>query len=227
MQKFLIYLVVLFFVSLAAAQSPPPFPPLDVEGTVEIDGEPAPVGTLVTAEMDGETVDYELTEPGEYTLSVPGTTGDYWKEVKFYVDGILMEQTAQWKAGGLVTIDFNISEDSTTTSTTLPSDESTTTSSSTSTTVSDVSTTVSSTSSSTTLSSTTSSTSSTSTIPPVTTTAETTTSTVMAASSTVATTIKPEAASGDGFSPKLFLLAILGIMLLLLLATLMVMMKRK
>jgi len=223
MQKFPIYLMVLFFVSLAAAQ---PSIPMTVVGIVKIDGTDAPVGTIVTAEMDGETADYyELTEPGNYTLSIPGTLGDYWKEVKFYVDGIPMDQTAQWKAGDIVNIDFSISEDSTTTSssssTTLPSGESTSTTSSSSTTVSSTS------SSSTTLPETSStttpgtSTTSTSTI------VETTTSTVMATSSTVPTTIKPKADSGDESSPKLFLLTVLGIMLLLLLAILIVMMKRK
>lgn len=212
-------LMAILLVSLAAAQ--PPSLPLVVNGTVKIDDELAPVGTLVTAEMDGETVDYELTEPGKYGLSVPGTIGDYWKEVKFYVDGIPMDQTAKWKAGDIVNIDFSISEDSTSTSssTTLPSGESTTTSttsSSSSTTSSSTSTTLPETSSTTTPGTSTTSTS----------TLETTTSTVMAATSTVPTTIKPKADSGDGFSPKLFLLAILGIMLLLLLAVLAAMMKR-
>jgi len=129
MQRFAIYLIILLFVSITTGQ--PPSIPLTVTGTVRINGEFAPVGTMVTAEMDGETEDYELTEPGVYVLSVPGTSGDYGKEVNFYVDEIPMNQTAEWRSGGLVNLDFVIL---------IPSEEKSTTTSSSSTSLTSTST---------------------------------------------------------------------------------------
>jgi len=217
MQRFAIFLTILLFVSITTGQ--PPTIPLTVTGTVRINGEFAPVGTLVTAEMDGETEDYELTEPGRYVLSINGTIGDYWKEVKFYVDGILMDQTAQWKAGGTVNIDFSISENSTTTSTTLPSDESTTTSTSTTT------------SSSTTVSSTSSTTSSTSTSTitvreTTSTTMEPSTSTVAEPETTVVETTIPQE-EGKGNEPRLLIAGIMVAILIILLGILVLLIKGK
>ena len=208
----ILFLILLFFVVTAGAQSAPPsFPSVAVfSGWIEINGEFAPEGTVLVAKISGiEVSSYTLTSDGRYGIVIEGTSEDMRKEIEFYVNGIKAEQTVEWKLVGdgpmILNLSITMTTTTTSSSTTLPSEESTTTTSSSSTTLPGTSTTSTSTS----------------------TTAEiTTTSTVMAATSTVPTTIKPKADSGDGFSPKLFLLAILGIMLLLLLAVLAAMMKR-
>ena len=211
----ILFLILLFFVVTAGAQSAPPsFPSVAVfSGWIEINGEFAPEGTVLVAKISGiEVSSYTLTSDGRYGIVIEGTSEDMRKEIEFYVNGIKAEQTVEWKLVGdgpmILNLSITMTTTTTSSSTTLPSEESTTTTSSSSTTLPGTSTTSTSTS----------------------TTAEiTTTSTVMAATSTVpvdeTTTIKT-ADSGDESSPKLFILAILGIMLLLLLAVLAAMMKR-
>ena len=198
----ILFLILLFSVVTAGTQSTPPsFPSVAVlSGWVEINGEYAPKGTVVVAKISGDEVcSYTLESEGQYKIVVEGTPEDSGMEIEFYIDGIKADQTAEWEAGGIVDLGLSVS---------IPYGEESTTTTSSSTTLPGTSTTSTSTS----------------------TTAEiTTTSTVMAATSTVpvdeTTTIKT-ADSGDESSPKLFILAILGIMLLLLLAVLAAMMKR-
>jgi len=199
----ILFLILLFFVVTAGAQSAPPsFPSIAVfSGWVEINGEYAPKGTVVVAKISGDEVcSYTLESEEQYKIVVEGTTEDSGMEIEFYIDGIKADQTAEWEAGGIVDLDLSVS---------IPSGEESTTSTSSSTTLPETSSTM------------TPGTSTTSTS-----TSSTTTITVMAATSTVPTTIKPKADSGDGFSPKLFPLTILGVMLLFLLAVLAAMMKR-
>lgn len=81
-------------------------------GTVEIDGEPAPVGTTITAEIDGEqrgsiTVD----EAGEFgsmddRLSVSGMANETGKPVTFLVNGeeVTADPAVTFGNGGVVSL---------------------------------------------------------------------------------------------------------------------------
>jgi len=205
----ILFLILLFFVVTAGAQSTPPsFPSVAVfSGWVEINGEYAPKGTVVVAKISGDEVcSYTLESEEQYKIVVEGTTEDSGMEIEFYIDGIKADQTAEWEAGGIVDLDLSVS---------IPSEEESTTSTSSSTSLT-----------------------STSTIPPATTTLEiTTTSTTLlheiettVPTNEETTTIKqrtlPEPSSQE-FNPTLLLVTFLAVILFLLLAIIMAMVKRK
>lgn len=70
-----------------------PIPPMLFQGELTIDGVTAPVGTIVTAEVDGQevatcTVDGVKVEEGQYILMIPNN-GYIGKIVVFKADGIV------------------------------------------------------------------------------------------------------------------------------------------
>lgn len=72
-------------VSFAAAEQPPE-PPLIVKGEAEINDEPAPEGTQITAKLDGELIAESTVEkPGEYELHL--LKKDDYTDITFTVDG--------------------------------------------------------------------------------------------------------------------------------------------
>lgn len=81
-------------------------------GTVEIDGEPAPVGTTVTAEIDGEQRgSITVAEAGEFgsmdnRLSVSGTADETGTPVTFLVDGeeATADPAVTFGSGGVVSL---------------------------------------------------------------------------------------------------------------------------
>ncbi|WP_226004696.1 CARDB domain-containing protein [Natrinema salinisoli] len=81
-------------------------------GTVEIDGEPAPVGTTVTAEIDGEQRgSITVEEAGEFgsmdnRLSVSGTANETGTPVTFLVDGeeATADPAVTFGSGGVVSL---------------------------------------------------------------------------------------------------------------------------
>ncbi|MDF9747251.1 CARDB domain-containing protein [Natrinema salsiterrestre] len=91
-------------------------------GTVEIDGEPAPVGTTVTAEIDGERRgSITVEEAGEFgsmddRLSVSGTANETGTPVTFLVDGeeATADPSVTFGSGGVVSL--TVGEGSTPTS---------------------------------------------------------------------------------------------------------------
>ena len=79
----------------AAVLAQPPSLPLLFQGNVTLDSEAAPVGTIISAEVEGVEVATNapggITETGQYALPVPndGYTG---KMVVFKVDGVVAGQ---------------------------------------------------------------------------------------------------------------------------------------
>jgi hypothetical protein len=87
-----------------------PLTPMSVQGDVTIDGNPAPAGTAVTAEMEGELVDsYTVQSTGQYMLTIPGESTDADKLIEFFVNGDRTDVTWNWESGAIVTIDLTIS----------------------------------------------------------------------------------------------------------------------
>ena len=89
-------LMLLFAISAipAAAVEGTPSLPLVLQGTVELDGEPAPVNTEITAKVNGDVVGTtEVDQEGVYG-SQPGTKlyitcePDNYENIKFYVNGV-------------------------------------------------------------------------------------------------------------------------------------------
>ncbi|ADI74416.1 hypothetical protein Metev_1569 [Methanohalobium evestigatum Z-7303] len=78
--------LLLSLVSFTVAAEQPPEPPLIVKGDVEINDEPAPEGTQVTAKLDGELIAKSTVEkPEEYELHL--LKKDDYTGITFTVDG--------------------------------------------------------------------------------------------------------------------------------------------
>ncbi|GAW91176.1 S-layer homology domain-containing protein [Calderihabitans maritimus] len=106
-------LVTLVVVSLVlsplAFAAEAPAPPAAYYGTVDLNGRPAPVGTVITAKIDGEVRgQITLSETGKYgsssnplipKLIVNGTAADEGKLVTFEVDGVTAAETVIFKSG--------------------------------------------------------------------------------------------------------------------------------
>lgn len=74
---------------MALAQSSPPSIPLLVYGSVEVDGSLAPVGAIITAEIeDKEVANTTVTIQGRYSIDVPDGSVNEGKMIKFKVIGI-------------------------------------------------------------------------------------------------------------------------------------------
>ena len=85
--------LLLTMVSFAAAEQPPE-PPLIVKGEVEINDEPAPAGTQITAKLDGELIARSTVEkPGEYELHL--LKMDDYTGITFTVDGTESQSSSE------------------------------------------------------------------------------------------------------------------------------------
>ncbi|NOR49204.1 MAG: hypothetical protein GQ533_14380, partial [Methanosarcinaceae archaeon] len=90
-------LMLLFAISAipaAAVEEPPSSMPLVLQGTVELNGEPAPVNTEITAKVNGDVVGTtEVDQEGIYG-SQPGTKlyitceSKNYGDITFYVNGV-------------------------------------------------------------------------------------------------------------------------------------------
>ena len=85
-------LVTLLLPAALVAQEPPPIP-LFFQGMVSIDGEPAPVGTIISAEIEGVEVagPEGITEAGRYGILIEADD-NIGKTVVFKVNGIVAGQ---------------------------------------------------------------------------------------------------------------------------------------
>ena len=83
---------VLILPMVALGQSPPPSIPLLVYGNVIIDNNPAPIGTIITAEIENiEVANTAVTIQGRYSIDVPDGSANEGKTIKFKVIGITNE----------------------------------------------------------------------------------------------------------------------------------------
>jgi PGF-pre-PGF domain-containing protein len=102
----------------AHAQSPPPAP-ASFYGDLQVDGEPAPSGVAVVAQVDGEqrgclNTDREGAYGGsggfDDKLVVDGADGDDGKEITFLVDGSEAAEQATWSAGEVRQLNLTVDE---------------------------------------------------------------------------------------------------------------------
>ena len=84
--------------------------PLIVNGGVRINSVDAPIGTRITAKMDGkEAASFSVDNAGKYAFTVSRNEAKN-KTVSFYVNGILAEETVEWGSGKVVNIDLIVRE---------------------------------------------------------------------------------------------------------------------
>ncbi len=85
---FALAFIVLFPLSTMAET--PPLMPLLVYGNVSINNQPAPIGTIVSAEIDGKEVSFnKVSQAGKYFLKITDGTDNEGKIIVFKVNGIL------------------------------------------------------------------------------------------------------------------------------------------
>lgn len=111
-----IVLLMAVSISVAGAQERPVLP-CAFYGSVKINGVDAPIGTVITAEIEGiERGSITTTEVGKYggagglesKLGVIGNADDEGKIVTFYINGVKADQTALWKSGGVYVVDLTM-----------------------------------------------------------------------------------------------------------------------
>jgi len=79
----------LVFPLIVLGESSPPPIPLLVYGSVTIDGNSAPIGTIITAEIDDmEVASVQMVSEGVYFIDVPDGQANEGKIVKFKIIGI-------------------------------------------------------------------------------------------------------------------------------------------
>jgi PGF-CTERM protein len=114
---FLVLVAVIGCTVPTAAQSPPP---TAYYGNLTVNGDPAPEGLTITAEIDGEvrgslttsqTGAYGGSDAFDPKLQVDGESGDEGKTVAFYVDGVAADQTVTWQPAAVSRVDLTVSVD--------------------------------------------------------------------------------------------------------------------
>ncbi|MDP7141039.1 MAG: hypothetical protein QF362_03960 [Candidatus Woesearchaeota archaeon] len=104
-EKLVFGLFVLFLLALAANAIPGP--PMIVIGSVYINEKPAEVGTMVTAEVNGEKiVGFSVVTEGEYHIFLQELKNN--DEVKFSIDGISTGAVIKYKSNGLENLDISV-----------------------------------------------------------------------------------------------------------------------
>ncbi len=79
-----------YFIASITGTSSLPLMPLLVYGSVSINNQPAPIGTIVSAEIDGSEVDsIAINQEGKYFLKITDGADNEGKIVVFKVNGIL------------------------------------------------------------------------------------------------------------------------------------------
>jgi len=101
--------VTLLLPTALVAQEPPQMP-LIFQGTVSIDGEPAPVGTNISAEIEEVEVagPEGITEAGSYTISIE-SDDNIGKIVVFKVNGVVAGQHEYVDPWDTPTVELNLS----------------------------------------------------------------------------------------------------------------------
>lgn len=103
----------LVFVTVScAAQSEKPSQsvlPLLIEGTVTIDGNPAPIGTEIIAVMDNiHVAQMPVARDGSYALLITRDKRDTGRVVEFFVGNIKTDYTVIWVPDGVKRLDMSI-----------------------------------------------------------------------------------------------------------------------
>jgi len=97
-------------VSLCSVEAQPVMPAI-IRGEVMINGAPAPVGTTVSARMDGKDVEsFQVSKEGSYILTIEGSLEDTNKTIDLYVNGIRADAEARWLSGGLQNVNLDVKQ---------------------------------------------------------------------------------------------------------------------
>jgi len=86
---------------ICMAEESIPLLPMTVKGMVLLNGAPAPDGTSVVADMNGQPVGKHrvISSSGEYCIWISGTAADRGKPVIFSVDGRDTGESIPWESG--------------------------------------------------------------------------------------------------------------------------------
>ncbi len=112
----------LLLIALIGTASAIPLLPAEFSGTVTIDGNPAPAGTVITARIgDCDRGSLTLDTAGVYggaalfdrRLVVSGEDGEAGKEIVFLVDGVRAPGTAVYTPGTSTTLDLAVTKEET------------------------------------------------------------------------------------------------------------------
>ncbi|QYZ80131.1 hypothetical protein E2N92_12185 [Methanofollis formosanus] len=107
----------LLLLALVGAVLAVPLLPMEVSGTVTLDGKPAPAGTVIAAAIGERTCgSFTLAEAGTFggaglfdtRLVVAGEEGDADKTIVFSVDGKKAEETAVYTPGAALALDLTV-----------------------------------------------------------------------------------------------------------------------
>jgi len=114
--------LILLLVALVGTASAVPPLPAEFSGTVTVDGNPAPAGTVITARIGNhDRGSLTLDTAGVYggidlfdrRLIVNGEDGDAGKEIVFFVDGVRAPETAVYAAGTSTALDLAVTKEET------------------------------------------------------------------------------------------------------------------
>jgi len=120
MQHRTLFLVFLLAAGCISAVTAAPTLPCEFYGNVSINGNPAPVGTIITATIGGEergrlvtSVEgvYGGTEAFDARLIVPAAEGENAAAITFLVNGVAVSQTALYTPGEITRMDLAIEVD--------------------------------------------------------------------------------------------------------------------
>ncbi len=117
--RYMLWVLVLL-TALIGSASAVPLLPMEFSGSATINGNPAPVGTFITARIDDRDCgSLTLTTAGIYggdavfdtRLIVSGEEGDAQKIITFFVDGVKGSQTATYTPGTSVSLALAVTKD--------------------------------------------------------------------------------------------------------------------
>ena len=107
MGKLTLFSLFFLFLMATTAYAEPPQLPAFFAGSITVDGNPAQIGTTITAKIEGQIKGTTTTtESGQYgsnnqKLMVQGTSADTAKTITFYINGKVSDTTAIWNSGAV------------------------------------------------------------------------------------------------------------------------------
>ena len=106
--KFSFLLFILFLLVLSVNAQPIPAIPHTVKGNLYIDGNPAPIGTLITARLGSETAgEFATTVEGAYAIGIE-TSGREGATARLYVNGMDTGEEVTLRTGAVDTMDLSL-----------------------------------------------------------------------------------------------------------------------
>ena len=113
-KSFTTIVFILFFIISQASAMEAPILPTIIKGDLTIDNKPAPIGTTITAEIDGIPMGLsKTTQKGIYVIAVGGGFENNEKHITLYVNNIKTDTNTTWSSGKVETIDLAVTKSNT------------------------------------------------------------------------------------------------------------------